>query len=69
MSHIYGRKYLNVLSAVFVAYSGSHEVEELFEVNLTGTIGIEVGDHLVDGLVLGLESEGCHGSLQLLWVD
>jgi len=46
-----------------------HHVQELLEVNGARAVLVDVADHLVDGLVLGLEAERLHGSLQLLGVN
>lgn len=62
-------KYIDVLSAILVADSCSHEVQKFFEIDLTWSVSIQVSDHLVDRLVLGLKAQWGHGSLQFLGVD
>lgn len=56
---------VNVGPGVLVVDSGGHEGEPLGEINGPVAVGIEIGDHLEDGSVFGLEPEGSHGSLKL----
>ena len=42
---------------------------ELLGVNGAGAVSVDVGDHLLDLLLLRLETQGTHGHLQLLGVD
>jgi hypothetical protein len=46
-----------------------HHLGELVVLNDTGAILIDVGDHLLDFLTLGLESKGAHGNLEFFLVD
>jgi hypothetical protein len=48
---------------------GSHHLEELVEVDGARAVSVDVGDHLLDLLLLGLEAEGAHGDLELLGID
>ena len=41
----------------------------LLKINFSASILVNVPDHLVNGLVLGLETQTLHGSLELLGVD
>ena len=47
----------DVLAGVFVTHAGGHHIEELFKINVTTLVLVEVSDHLVDSLVLCLEAE------------
>lgn len=60
-----GEYLVNIGSGVLISHTLSHETQPLSEVNSATAIGIEVSQHLEDGTVLGLESEGSHGSLEL----
>ena len=51
-----------------VSKFGADSLEELLEVDLVSAL-LELGNHLVDGRALLLESEGVHGGLELLRVD
>eukprot|EP00356_Strombidium_inclinatum_P012781 CAMPEP_0170493156 /NCGR_PEP_ID=MMETSP0208-20121228/13444_1 /TAXON_ID=197538 /ORGANISM="Strombidium inclinatum, Strain S3" /LENGTH=148 /DNA_ID=CAMNT_0010769039 /DNA_START=45 /DNA_END=486 /DNA_ORIENTATION=+ len=59
----------DILSGVLVAHTSSHHVEELFKIDASALVLVEVRDHLEDSLVLGFEPEGLHGSTELLGVD
>jgi hypothetical protein len=48
---------------------GGHHLQELIEINGAGAVGVDVGNHLLDFLLLGLETESAHGHLQLLGID
>ena len=60
---------LDVLARVLVGHLRRHHVEELLEVDGAVVVLVDVADHLVDGLVLGLEAERLHRRLELLGVD
>lgn len=60
---------VDVLTGILVAHAGRHHVQELLEVNVARFVLVQVGDHLVDGLVLGLEAQALHGRAELLGVD
>jgi len=60
---------LDVLAGVLVAHFGGHHIEELFEINFSAPILVDVSNHLVNSLVLGLEPEALHGGFELLWVN
>lgn len=62
-------KNFNIFTAILVTNSRGHQVQEFLEVDLTRTISIEVGDHLIDGLVLGLKTKRGHSGLQFLGID
>ena len=47
----------NVFSGVLVGDTGGHQFQKLLEIDLTGTVSIEVGNHLVDGLVFRFKAE------------
>ena len=46
-----------------------HHVEEFWVVDDSGSVLVDVSDHLLDLLSLWLEAEGAHGNLELLLVD
>jgi hypothetical protein len=48
---------------------GGHHAQELLEVDGARAVLVNVGDHLLDLLLLGLEAQGTHGHLQLLGID
>ena len=58
-----------VLSSVLVAHSRRHHIEELLEIDTARFVFVQVGNHLENGRVLGLEAERLHGSSELLWID
>ena len=49
--------FVYVFTSVSVAHPCSHHVEELLEVDVPALVLVQVRDHLVDRLVLGLEAE------------
>ena len=53
-----------VFSWILVWNSCSHQCQELFEVDLSWSICVQVSNHLINGLVFGLEAEWCHGGLE-----
>jgi len=65
-----GDEHLVYLVASFVVGgTGGHHVEELGELDLSAAVLVELGDHLVDRLGLGLDSEGVDGNLELCIVE
>ena len=58
-----------LLFAVSLAHLLRHHVEELGEVDLARAVAVDVADHLLQLLLLGLEAQRAHGHLQLLRVD
>jgi hypothetical protein len=59
----------HLLAGVTLGHLLGHHVEEFGEVDDTGTVLVDVGDHLLDLLTLGLKTEGAHGDLEFLLVD
>jgi hypothetical protein len=59
----------HLLARVTFSHLLGHHIEELREVNDTGAILVDVGDHFLDLLALGLETKGAHGNLKFLLVD
>ena len=55
---------VHFVSALVVGGPSGHHVEELGELNLSAAVAVEFGDHLIDGLGLGLDSEGVDGNFQ-----
>ncbi len=55
---------MNLLSGFVVGRASSHHVEELRELDLSTAVSVQLGDHLVDCLGLGLNTEGVDGNLE-----
>jgi hypothetical protein len=55
---------VDFIAGLVVGRSGGHHVEELRELDLSAAVLVELGDHLVDCLRLGLDSEGVDGDLE-----
>ena len=51
-------------SGLVVAGTSGHHVEEFGEFDLPAAVLVEFGDHLIDCLGLGLDSEGIDGDLE-----
>merc|ERR1719198_1512920 len=60
---------LDVLAGVLLAHLASHHLEELAELDGAVAVVVDVGDHLLELLVLDLEAKGTHGGLELAHVD
>merc|ERR1712076_133939 len=60
---------LDVLAGVLLAHLASHHLEELGELDGAVAVVVNVGDHLLQLLVLDLEAKGTHGGLELTDVD
>merc|ERR1711883_37286 len=60
---------LDILAGVLLAHLASHHLEELAELDGAVAVVVNVGDHLLELLVLDLEPEGAHGGLELTHVD
>merc|ERR1719407_327857 len=60
---------LDILAGVLLAHLGGHHLEELAELDGAIAVVIDVGDHLLELLVLDLEAKGTHGGLELADVD
>merc|ERR1719311_504185 len=60
---------LDVLTGVLLAHLASHHLEELAELDGAVAVVVDVGDHLLELLVLNLEAKGTHGGLELTDVD
>merc|ERR1719198_1896340 len=60
---------LDVLAGVLLAHLASHHLEELAELDGAVAVVVDVGDHLLELLVLDLEAKGTHGGLELADVD
>merc|ERR1719379_2723281 len=59
----------HLLAGVSLSHLLDHHVEELGEVDDARVVLVDVGDHFLDFLTLGLEAESAHGDLELLLVD
>ena len=53
----------------YAYHFSSHHLEELVEVDGAGSILVDVGDHLFNFLLLGLEAKSTHGNFQLLGIN
>merc|ERR1712046_403589 len=60
---------LDVLACVLLTHLASHHLEKLGELDGAVSVVVDVGDHLLELLVLNLEAEGTHGGLELADVD
>merc|ERR1711883_38488 len=60
---------LDILAGVLLAHLAGHHAEELDELDGAVTVVVDVGDHLLELLVLHLEAKGTHGGLELTDVD
>lgn len=54
----------DVFTTILIRDPCRHQFKELLEVDLTRTVGVQISDHLIDGLVFRLEAEWCHGGLE-----
>ena len=64
-----GAQKKTVIRSVRVPHLAGHHLEELGELDLAGAVGVNVGDHLLELLLLDLEAEGAHGGLELTVVN
>ena len=55
---------VDLIAGFVVGGSGGHHVEEFLEFDLSAAVLVELGDHLVDYLSLGLDSERVDGDLE-----
>merc|ERR1711998_144586 len=60
---------LDVLAGVLLAHLASHHSKELVELDGAVAVVVNVGDHLLELLVLDLEAESAHSSLELTHVN
>merc|ERR1719327_1792122 len=60
---------LDILARVLLAHLAGHHAEDLDELDGAVTVVVDVGDHLLELLVLHLEAKGTHGGLELTDVD
>merc|ERR1712178_143214 len=60
---------LDILTGVLLAHLASHHGKELSELDGAVAAVVDIGDHLLELLVLNLETEGAHGRLELTHVD
>merc|ERR1712029_65231 len=60
---------LDVLTGVLLAHLAGHHGKELSELDGAVAVVVDIGDHLLELLVLDLEAESAHGSLKLADVD
>ena len=59
----------HLISWVSLRHLGGHHVEELVVVDDTAAVLVDILNHLLDLLSLGLETKGSHGDLEFLLVD
>ena len=55
---------MHLLAALVVRRTGSHHGEELGEVDLSAAVLVDLSDHLIDRLSLGLNTEGIDGDFK-----
>merc|ERR1711987_22619 len=60
---------LDVLTGVLLTHLAGHHLQELLEFDRTVAVVVDVGDHLLQLLLLDLEAEGAHGGLELTHID
>ncbi|CAM6004695.1 unnamed protein product [Sphagnum balticum] len=56
--------FMNFLAGLVFGGAGGHEPKEFWELNLSTAVLVELGDHLIDGLGLGLDTEGVDGNFE-----
>lgn len=56
--------FADVFPGVLVGYPCGHQLQELLKVDLPTPIGVQIGDHLIYCLILGLEAQRGHSSLE-----
>ena len=54
----------DVLPRVLIRHSRRHQVQKLLKIDAASAIGLQIGDHLVDGLISGFEAEGVEGGFE-----
>lgn len=59
----------NLLTGVSLCDFTSHKFHKVPELDDALALSVDLGDHLFDLLLLGLEAEGPHGDLELLGVN
>merc|ERR1719409_2498658 len=60
---------LDILAGVLLAHLAGHDAQDLRELDSAVAVVVDVGDHLLQLLVLHLEAKGAHGGLELTDVD
>jgi hypothetical protein len=58
---------VDFVAGLVICGTSGHHVEELGELDLSATVLVEFGNHLIDCLSLGLDAEGVDGDLEF-WV-
>ena len=59
---------MDLIAGLVVGGAGGHHVKEFLEFDLSTAVLVELSDHLVDYLCLGLDSEGVDGDLEFWMV-
>ena len=59
----------DLLAGVSLCDFTSHKFHEITKLNDTLALSVDLCDHLLDLLLLGLEAQGPHGDLEFLGVD
>lgn len=59
---------MDLLSGLIISGASSHHVEELREFDLSTAVLVELSNHLIDSLGLGLNTEGVDGDFEFLVV-
>merc|ERR1712216_710685 len=60
---------LDILAGVLLAHLAGHHAKELNEIDGAVAVVVDIGDHLLELLVLDLEAKGTHGGLELTDID
>lgn len=55
---------MHLSSSLVVRRSGCHHVEEFRELDLSAAVLVELGNHLIDSLGLGFDTEGIDGDFE-----
>lgn len=56
--------FVNFITSLIISGAGGHHIEELGEFDLSAAVLVELGDHLIDSLGLGLDTEGVDGNFE-----
>jgi hypothetical protein len=55
---------MHLVTGLIIRGTGGHHIEKLIELDLSTAVLVQFGNHLVDGLRLGLDTERVDGHLQ-----
>jgi hypothetical protein len=60
---------VDLISGFVVRSTGGHHVEEFTELDLSTAVLVELSDHLIDSLSLGLDTERVDGNFEFWVID